>query len=1163
MRDVHSLHQVFPAEGGGLGETAFRAEAYGWGDDSVAAGSQTVELRYRFGYCKVPGCSSSSSYVWISDFQTNPAFEFAKLPAGDVADGYKKSIVLCVADVYDGLLPLSETCKTVDIKVFPAASQQEASAVAASLDGIEALSTPQKLMALTSAALAAADIMLHSPEDAREVQQRSLRLMNDVLTRDRGTTEAAVSSAIEVAIQVSSSMEAATETLVEVGELLLQSASSLIDAAGGDQQKLQSLAAGILDCLNLATSAAGIPSAGPDANLTAELVEHASNVRSLTSAAIAAGLQPGADPVEVGSGGNKILVSKMFAEGASGASFSVSTESRRLQRRSLMTAQLNPEITTPKGIAAYCTAFPGKCVLPFSLTLSYIADSMYLLLGMGLSSFGDAVDRHLEANDPGTASLEKQGMFAVIASGILGIQLDTITFSAAQLQGPFQLAIPLDTQLTGPGSSPKYCARINYQTFRPEVTGVANVTYGMAICNVEAMGDHVVLHVSKGSARAVTGSLYYGPRSDLDLAIEPKFSPPSADPSLQYALLFGGVAGAGVLLCCVAICVPFCCLLRRSPESSDRIKPFSRFSLAHSLAHGFAGFVLDLVALDSMAESTNTGVPRSVSYMNISISVDDKSCESEDVGSDEHSGQSPAAEQHMLCTDLEEDTLKRAGATGDAGTGSTSSSLSQPLSVPWNEVQQFAGKITEPGIAIFDAEASFTIPAIVGKGSWSCTPEKDSGVEAETYNLPLLANGSSSSTADTMGSGVESGNTNPGTRANWPWSSNPESISNVEGVIPNPALRANEGSQSRMPILRRALLSIGSGAISKLSEQHVRNLLEAARTGTVKVIQRSLAKGGWACTEARDQDGNSLLHVAAANGHKDIIDSLLSMPGSVLGIRAGMVLLQVKNSRGQTALHLAARAGHMGAVEALLCPNNGQEETGVTKHHEQIDIPDHDQRTPIHLAAGNGHSEVLEMLIHTSRENYKAAVKMTRRPSSSSGGDQVKIAFQSSKWAGLGFQDKHGWTAYHHAAANGHVAVLETLIAAEGLQLGHEGRRTGLSDINVEDWKSWTALHVAASRGHLGAVEVLLRHPECWPNRPDRKGWTALHVAAIHGKHEVAAAILRWALRQGVDFDVLDHDGASAMTLASRNGRVEVVREILKAEKMLSPVVCAPPTLNG
>ena len=1135
MCHAHSLHQVFPAEGGGLGETAFRAEAYGWGDDSVAAGSQTVELRYRFGYCKVPGCSSSSSYVWISDFQTNPAFEFAKLPAGDVADGYKKSIVLCVADVYDGLLPLSETCKTVDIKVFPAASQQEASAVAASLDGIEALSTPQKLMALTSAALAAADIMLHSPEDAREVQQRSLRLMNNVLTRDRGTTEAAVSSAIEVAIQVSSSMEAATETLVEVGELLLQSASSLIDAAGGDQQKVQSLAAGILDCLNLATSAAGIPSAGPDANLTAELVEHASNVRSLTSAAIAAGLQPGADPVEVGSGGNKILVSKMFAEGASGASFSVSTESRRLQRRSLMTAQLNPEITTPKGIAAYCTAFPGKCVLPFSLTLSYIADSMYLLLGMGLSSFGEAVDRHLEANDPGTASLEKQGMFAVIASGILGIQLDTITFSAAQLQGPFQLAIPLDTQLTGPGSSPKYCARINYQTFRPEVTGVANVTYGMAICNVEAMGDHVVLHVSKGSARAVTGSLYYGPRSDLDLAIEPKFSPPSADPSLQYALLFGGVAGAGVLLCCVAICVPFCCLWRGSPESSSQNKTFSRFSLAHSLVHSFAGFVLDLVVSDSMADSTNTtGVPKSVSYtrMDLSMSDEHKSWESEDAGSDEHSGQSPAAEQYVLFTDLEAETFRRARATREPSTGSNSSSSFPP---PLSEVQQLDGKTTGQGVA--------------------------SGMETGIASPAILAKGPSSSGA-VNGSGVETGNSNPRTHANGLWSSNPESISNVEGVIPNPAVRANKGSQSRMPI-RRAILSMGSGAISKLSEQSAKSLLEAARTGTVKVIQRSLAKGGWACTEVRDQDGNSLLHVAAANGHKDIIDSLLSMPGRVLDIGAGMVLLQVKNSRGQTALHLAARAGHMGAVEALLCPNHGQEETGVTKHHEQIDIPDHDQCTPIHLAARNGHSEVLEMLIHTSRENYKA-VKMTRRPSSPGDSDQVKIAFQSSKWAGLAFQDKHGWTAYHHAAANGHVAVLETLIAAEGLQLGHEGRRTGLSDINAEDWKSWTALHVAASRGHLGAVEILLRHPECWPNRPDRQGWTALHVAAIHGKHEVAAAILRWGLRQGVDLDVLDHNGASAMTLASSNGRVKVVREILKAEKMLSsPVVCAPPTLNG
>ena len=1141
MLDAHSLHQVFPAEGGALGETAFRAEAYGWGDDSVAAGSEIVELRYRFGYCKVPGCSSSSSYVWISDFQTSPSFEFAKLPTGDVAHGYKKSIVLCVADVYDGTFPLSETCKTADIKVFPAASQQEASAVAASLDGIEALSTPQKLMTLTSAALASADIMLSSPEDAREVQQRSLRLMNDMLARDRLTSEAAVSSAIEVAIQTSGNLEADSVTLAAVGELLLQSSSSLIEAAGGDQEKVQSLAAGILDCLNLATSAAGIPSAGSlDSQLSGELVENASKVRSLTAAAIAAGLQPGADPVELGSGGNKISVSKMFADGASGASFSVSIESRRLQRRSLMAAQLNPEITTPKGIAAYCAAFPENCVLPFSLTLSYIADSMYLLMGMGFSSFGNAVDRHLEAHEPGTASLEKQGKFAVIASGVLGIQLDSIAFSKAQLQGPFQLAIPLDTQLTGtgPGSSPKYCARINYETFRPEVTGVANVTYGVAICDVEKMGDHVVLHVAKGKGPAVPASLYYGPRSDLDLATEPQLAQPSADLSLQYALLFGGVAGAGVLLCCMAICIPFCCVWQRSEEPSNRNKGSSSFSLAHSLANAFAGFVLDLLAFDSRAESTRMRGParRSFSYqrMDTSNSREDESCEqSEDIGSREHSGQSPAMEQHIFFTDLEEETFK--GATREPGTVSPSSRLSPALSVLRNEAQKLGGKNDSGAGIASDVETGISSPAILAKGS---------GVEATVSKTPAQhAKGAPSSATDNS-SGVE-------THANVTWSSVPESDPDLESVIPSPALRA-KGSQIRTPI-PRGILTIGSGAISKLSEPSFRTLLEAARTGSVKVVQRSLVKGGWACIDARDQDGNSVLHVAAANGHKDIIESLLSMQGmsgSVLGIRACLVLLQVKNTQGRTALHLAARAGHLCAVEALLCPS-GQQETAVAKQHQLIDMPDHDQRTPIHLAAINGHFEVLEMLIRTAKENYKASRKMARRPSSSDDSDQVKIAFQSPKWPGLGFQDKDGWTAYHHAAAKGHVAVLETLIAAEGLQLENEGRMTGLSDANVEDWKSWTALHVAASCGQLGAVEVLLRHPECWPNRPDRKGWTALHVAAFHGRHEVAAAILRWGRHQGVDVDVLDHNGASAMTLASTNGKVRVVREILKAEKML------------
>lgn len=59
-------------------------------------------------------------------------------------------------------------------------------------------------------------------------------------------------------------------------------------------------------------------------------------------------------------------------------------------------------------------------------------------------------------------------------------------------------------------------------------------------------------------------------------------------------------------------------------------------------------------------------------------------------------------------------------------------------------------------------------------------------------------------------------------------------------------------------------------------------------------------------------------------------------------------------------------------------------------------------------------------------------------------------------------QEKHGWAALHFAALKGHVAIVETLLAAG-------------ADKDRQTLEGLTPLHIAAINGHVEVVRVLLR----------------------------------------------------------------------------------------
>jgi serine/threonine-protein phosphatase 6 regulatory ankyrin repeat subunit B len=123
-------------------------------------------------------------------------------------------------------------------------------------------------------------------------------------------------------------------------------------------------------------------------------------------------------------------------------------------------------------------------------------------------------------------------------------------------------------------------------------------------------------------------------------------------------------------------------------------------------------------------------------------------------------------------------------------------------------------------------------------------------------------------------------------------------------------------------------------------------------------------------------------------------------------------------------------------------------------------------------------------------------------------------------------------TALTAAARNGHLDVVEALVAAG-------------ADVNGHDGMNATALSLASERGHLSVVQFLLA------SRASANTWgqdgTPLMLAALHGHEEIARALLA----AKADVNSSGGDGETALILASEGGYPEIVKDILHVEPNL------------
>lgn len=170
----------------------------------------------------------------------------------------------------------------------------------------------------------------------------------------------------------------------------------------------------------------------------------------------------------------------------------------------------------------------------------------------------------------------------------------------------------------------------------------------------------------------------------------------------------------------------------------------------------------------------------------------------------------------------------------------------------------------------------------------------------------------------------------------------------------------------------------------------------------------------------------------------------------------------------------------------------------ATRHN--FDDPDSTApKSPLHLAAYNGHYQALEVLILSIDDlDVKDINGRTALDLSSFRGHNECVEALINQGASILVKDGVAKrTPLHAAVSNGHTTCLRMLI--EGVE--------GLDAVDVTDGKGQTPMMLAVANGHIDAV-ILLLEKGANINAADKQGCTALHRGVVTGHEECVETLL-------------------------------------------------------
>ncbi|CAM0872576.1 unnamed protein product [Alopecurus aequalis] len=245
---------------------------------------------------------------------------------------------------------------------------------------------------------------------------------------------------------------------------------------------------------------------------------------------------------------------------------------------------------------------------------------------------------------------------------------------------------------------------------------------------------------------------------------------------------------------------------------------------------------------------------------------------------------------------------------------------------------------------------------------------------------------------------------------------------------------------------------IRAAVVNEANEVEETALLIAAEKGFIDIVLELLKHSDKDSLAKKNKSGFDALHVAAKEGHRDIVNVLLDHDPS-LGKTFGQSHV--------TPLITAAIRGHLQVVNLLL-----ERVSGL------VDLSRANGKNALHFAARQGHVEIVKALLESDRQ-------LARRT------------------------DKKGQTALHMAVKGTSAAVVKALVNADP------------AIVMLPDRNGNLALHVATRKKRSEIVNELLLLPDMNVNALTRDRKTAFDIAEALPLSEESADIKDCLSRAG------------------------------------------------
>jgi ankyrin repeat protein len=388
-----------------------------------------------------------------------------------------------------------------------------------------------------------------------------------------------------------------------------------------------------------------------------------------------------------------------------------------------------------------------------------------------------------------------------------------------------------------------------------------------------------------------------------------------------------------------------------------------------------------------------------------------------------------------------------------------------------------------------------------------------------------------------------------------------------------------------------ALLDLGSDALTT-------KLCEAAAAGDLAEVRNFLSLG--ADATLADYDGRTALHLAAAEGHLSVVKLLAERHGvdlNALDRYNGTPLLDaVTHDHDQVARWLRAHGAHvsdasMRTLGAKLRTAASKGDTnsisrlvGVAGVHP--DAADYDARTPLMLAAAEGHGDAVMLLLQlgadpsltdrfgstalddarrfqrwdvaTILENPKSvsvrkamqqhvSIDMgqdaqQKRSSTSLDAERTPLLV-SPGTASSSSSSAHPTTASFHVSSMSNASSMSLTSAAPVVVSSSSAASNSKGGPNAANRISAATREVcaAASDGDISEVKKLVKKGAD-PSLPDYDGRTALHLAACGGHYEVVQFLLSPVCRQSININAMDRWRQTALSEAVAHGHLAVAQ---------------------